>query len=52
MSLVLLVVPLLFALRRRPVYVPVVLRAGSGLALLLAAVWLVERTSDWRLFPA
>ena len=52
LSLVLLVVPLLFALRRRPVYVPVVLRAGSGLALLLAAVWLVERTSDWRLLPA
>ena len=52
LSLVLLVVPLLFALRRRPAYVPVVLRAGSGLALLLAAVWLVERTSDWRVFPA
>ena len=52
LSLVLLVVPLLFALRRRPAYVPVVLRAGSGLALLLAAVWLVERTSDWRLLPA
>ena len=52
LSLVLTVVPLLFALRRRPAYVPVVLRAGSGLALLLAAVWLVERTSDWRLLPA
>ena len=52
LSLVLTVVPLLFALRRQPAYVPVVLRAGSGLALLLAAVWLVERTSDWRLLPA
>ena len=52
LSLVLTVVPLLFLLRRRPVYVPLVLRAGSGLALLLAAVWLVERTSDWRLLSA
>lgn len=43
--------PLLFALRRRTVYLPLVLRAGSGLALPMAAVWLVERTSDWRLLP-
>ena len=47
--LVLLVVPLLFALRHRAVYVPLVLRAGSTLALLLALVWLVERTTDWQL---
>ena len=47
--LVLTVVPLLFALRRRSVYVPLVLRAGSSLALLLAMVWLVERTTDWPL---
>jgi hypothetical protein len=50
--LVLGVVPLLFALRRRAAYVPLVLGAGSGLAMLLAAVWLVERTSDWRLLPS
>ena len=50
--LVLAVVPLLFALRQRAAYVPVVLRAGSGLALVLAAVWLVERSTDWRLLPA
>ena len=52
LCLVLSVVPLLFALRRRMVYVPLVLRAGSGLALLMAAVWLVERSSDWRLLPS
>ncbi len=52
LTLVLAVVPLLYALRRRPAYVPLVLRTGSGLALLMALVWLVERTSDWRLLPA
>ena len=41
------VVPLLFALRHRTAYVPVVLRAGSVAALLMAALWLVERTSAW-----
>lgn len=44
--LVAAVVPLLFTLRRRPAYVPVVLRAGSVVALGMAALWLVERT-DW-----
>ena len=52
LCLVLSVVPLLFLLRRRSGYVPWVLRAGSALALLMAAVWLVERTSDWRLLPS
>ena len=47
--LVLAVVPLLFVLRRRSAYVPLVLRAGSSLALLMAGVWLVERSTDWRL---
>ena len=47
--LVLTVVPLLFALRRRRAYVPLVLRTGSALALLMALVWLVERTTDWQL---
>ena len=51
LCLVLAVVPLLFMLRRHTGYVPGVLRGGSALALLLAAVWLVERTSDWRLLP-
>ncbi len=52
LALVLLVVPLLFVLRRRSAYVPVVLRAGSATALVLALVWLVERSSDWRLLTA
>ena len=52
LAMVAAVVPLLYWLRRRPAYVPVVLRAGSGLALLLAMVWLVERSTDWRLLPA
>ena len=52
LCLVLAVVPLLFMLRRHTGYVPGVLRGGSALALLLAAVWLVERTSDWRLLPS
>ena len=51
LSMVGAVVPLLYWLRQRPLYVPVVLRAGSGLALLLALVWLVERSTDWRLLP-
>ena len=51
LALVLLVVPLLMALRQRAVYVPLVLRAGSSVALVLAAVWLAERTTDWRLLP-
>ena len=45
--LVAAVVPLLFTLRHRPAYVPVVLRAGSVAAMGMAALWLVERTSEW-----
>ncbi len=45
--LVATVVPLLFMLRHRRAYVPLVLRAGSVGALALAALWLVERTADW-----
>ena len=52
LAMVAAVVPLLYWLRQRPAYVPVVLRAGSGLALLLALVWLVERSTDWRLLSA
>ena len=51
LCLVLAVVPLLFMLRRHTGDVPGVLRGRSALALLLAAIWLVERTSDWRLLP-
>ena len=47
LALVLMVVPLLFWLRHQAAYVPVVLRAGSAAALLMAALWLVERTTAW-----
>lgn len=47
LALVAAVVPLLFMLRHRPAYVPVLLRAGSVAALGMAALWLVERTGDW-----
>lgn len=47
LAMVCAVVPLLYGLRRRAAYVPVVLGAGSAAALLLAALWLVERTADW-----
>lgn len=50
--LVAAVVPLLFALRRRAAYVPLVLRSGSALALGLATVWLAERTLDWSAWAA
>ena len=46
-----LVVPLLLLLRRRPAYVPGVLGAGSGLALVVAAAWLVERTAGLKILP-
>lgn len=48
---VLAVVPLLYALRQRRLYVPGVMGAGSVAAMLLAAVWLVERTADLSLLP-
>ncbi len=40
---VLVVVPLLWLLRRRAAYVPAVLRGGSGLAAGMAAIWLFQR---------
>ncbi len=40
---VLVVVPLLWLLRRRAAYVPAVLHGGSGLAAGMAAIWMVQR---------
>ena len=51
LAVVALVVPLLLALRARPLYVPVVLCSGSAVALLVAAAWFVERTAQVRLLP-
>ena len=46
-----MVVPALYLLRRRALYVPGVVGAGSMAAMVLAAVWLVERTADVSLLP-
>ncbi|NRF68680.1 HupE/UreJ family protein [Aquincola sp. S2] len=51
LAMVLLVVPMLYLLRRRRLYVPGVMVAGSAAAMLLAAVWLFERTADVSLLP-
>lgn len=51
LAMVLLVVPLLYLLRRRRLYVPGVVGAGSAAAIVLAGVWLVERTADLSLLP-
>ena len=51
LAVVLMVVPALYLLRRRALYVPGVVGAGSMAATVLAAVWLVERTADVSLLP-
>ncbi|WP_284616947.1 HupE/UreJ family protein [Aquabacterium humicola] len=51
LAMVLAVVPLLYVLRQRRLYVPGVMGAGSVAAMMLAAVWLVERTADVSLLP-
>ncbi|HSW07509.1 HupE/UreJ family protein [Aquabacterium sp.] len=51
LAMVFLVVPVLFLLRRQRLYVPGVMVAGSSAAVLLAGVWLVERTADVSLLP-
>jgi hypothetical protein len=51
LSMVLLVVPVLYLLRLRRLYVPGVMVAGSLAAVTMAGVWLVERTADVSLMP-
>jgi hypothetical protein len=51
LATVLLVVPVLYVLRQRPLYVPGVMVAGSLAAIALAGVWLVERMADVSLLP-
>lgn len=46
-----LVVPTVFALRRRVPYVRTVLAPGSALIALMGSVWLLERSLDIRLLP-
>jgi hypothetical protein len=43
LAIVSLVFPLLFLLRRQALYVPVVLRAGSAVLVVIAAAWFVQR---------
>ena len=51
LTLVFGVVPLLYLLRNKPWYPRGVLGAGSGMALVMATLWLLERTTDLRLMP-
>lgn len=51
LSLVGVVVPLLYALRHSPRYLPWVMRGGSCVAIGLAAIWFVERVANVSLLP-
>jgi hypothetical protein len=51
LAIVLLFLPLAWLLRRTWFYQRVVLAGGSGLIMLLAAIWLGERLFDLRLLP-
>ena len=51
LAMVLLVVPVLYLLRQRRLYVSGVMVAGSVGAITLAGVWLVELTADVSLLP-
>lgn len=42
-AIVLVLFPILFALRRRPIYVPVVLQGGSAVLALVATYWFIQR---------
>ncbi|MBI3777135.1 MAG: HupE/UreJ family protein [Gammaproteobacteria bacterium] len=51
LAFVALVVPTVFALRRRLPYVRAVLAPGSALIALMGVVWLLERSFDIKLLP-
>lgn len=51
LAFIALVVPTMFALRRRVPYVRTVLAPGSALIALMGTVWLFERSLDIRLLP-
>jgi hypothetical protein len=48
-AIVALVVPILFAIRNKRIYIPWVLKSGSALIAVLAIVWLAERSLDMQL---
>ena len=52
LAIVAVFLPLAFRMRRTWVYRRMILLGGSAAIALVAAVWLVERTLDLRLFPA
>jgi hypothetical protein len=43
MVIVMIAFPLIYVLRRKPFYLPVILRGGSALAGVMAGVWMVQR---------
>jgi hypothetical protein len=49
--IVLVAISLMFMARNSLRYVPVVIRGGSGVAMVVALLWLVERTADVKLLP-
>ena len=49
--IVLVAISLMFLARNSLRYVPVVIRGGSGVAIAVALLWLVERTADIKLLP-
>jgi hypothetical protein len=49
--IVLVAISLMFLARNSLRYVPVVIRGGSAAAMVLALLWLVERTADVKLLP-
>jgi hypothetical protein len=49
--IVLVAISLMFLARNSLRYVPVVIRGGSGVAMAVALLWLVERTADVKLLP-
>jgi HupE / UreJ protein len=49
--IVLVAISLMFLARNRRGYVPWVIRGGSAVAMLIAALWFVERTADVALLP-
>jgi hypothetical protein len=51
LAVVLMVVPVLFLLRTRSLYVPGVVQTGSLVAITLAGLWLLERTAEVSVLP-
>ncbi len=49
--IVVMAISLMFIARNSLRYVPVVIRGGSGVAIVVALLWFVERTADLKLLP-